>query len=326
VCEDNGQSEKVFPNLPIHKTEASVDSLTALLKTEKTVLLQYVGYGYSPSGSPKWLADALAHWKAEEPSRKLAVMFHETWATAKPWQRTFWQSGAQKQCVSRLLRLADLVVTSNDGNKSDLESLRANKSIEIIPIGPNMNLSSDAAKDWTQLLVFGQQATRVKALNRHQTLVKELVSNGLVKRIILAGKAAEPGREPAQELIRSWNLDVPLQSYYNFAPDKVPQEILHSGLAIVSTQSTFLLKSGVFQSIAQMGAIAITLKERDPGHPLVEDQHYLSYQADKIPALVEKLKDSEHLQNMSQATSELSRTFFSWENIARQWKDRLNDT
>jgi hypothetical protein len=325
VLESADESRNALRGAPVRAVHKSKSSLQQELKDEGKLLLQYSLYGYDRNGAPEWLIAALTEWKAQNPQSKLAIMFHETWATGKPWQKAFWQTSSQKRCLKQLLQLADVAVTSNEANKRDLDSLNITTEVSLIPLGPSFDVSAGDGKNWQQLLIFGQQGTRLRSLERHEDLIKALVSNGTVKKIVIGGKAADVANEPSKVLLESWHLPVEIEEVYNFDPERVPTALTNCGLAIISTQSTYLLKSSVFQTVAQIGTIAITLHEHEPGSPLINGEHFLSYTRSTIPALIERLRNTADLEKISRNVRQLSKVSFSWESIGRRWKEKLDD-
>src|SRR4030095_12051398 len=92
VLEGAEASRVTYPDVTIDSFSPSQPGLIHALESvaSDVVILHYVGYGFDSKGAPRWLPDALEAWKSAQPGRKVAVMFHETWAEGKPWQRAFW--------------------------------------------------------------------------------------------------------------------------------------------------------------------------------------------------------------------------------------------
>lgn len=323
VFEGAAESEKVFAGAKVENVPKSTEPFLAALNGEKNLVLQYSPYGYAPNGAGFWLVDALQKWKRKHSDAKLAVMFHEAWAHGMPWQRVFWQSAAQRKCVNDLLNITDVAVTSNEGIKRRLDSLNTGKTISLIPLGSSFDLEPPKEKNFKHLLAFGQEGTRLYGLQRHEKLIKAMAERGLIKRIVIAGKKSSD-QDPSETLVRSWNLPIEVMTAYNFSPQQIPSEVTECGLALVHAQSTFLLKSSVFQFLAQAGTVAITWREEPAGAPVVEGQHYLAYKAGDNSKILEELGDAGKLEQISNNVRGLSKTSFSWETITRRWKDALD--
>jgi hypothetical protein len=133
-----------------------------------------------------WLPDALGRWQTEEPARQVAVMFHEIWASGKPWQCALWHSRARE-----LIKIASHAAVSVKINADALASLEPEKRIAIIPIGANLSVSPAAEKQWDRVLIFGREATRFATIRQHQRLIKALDRQRLVETIVLGGQKVE---------------------------------------------------------------------------------------------------------------------------------------
>src|SRR5271154_3670380 len=125
VLDGAQESQSQWPEVEIRQLAGTREDLALQLETVKvdTVVLQYVGYGYDPNGAPFWLAEAVADWRGDNPARRLIIMFHETWSSGKPWERAFWQMQAHQRCVTQLLNVASLAVTSTRANAESLRTL-----------------------------------------------------------------------------------------------------------------------------------------------------------------------------------------------------------
>jgi hypothetical protein len=321
VCEGAVESKRHWQEVDVFNFEKSTAGLLqGLAKTKSaTVVLQYVGYGYDRDGQPVWLAEALSKWRGADPSRQLIVMFHETWATGRPWQRAFWHSHAQKRCAAELLSLASRVVTSNSATLRDLKSLNGNLDIDIIPIGASFSLQHNKEKNWRQLLVFGKYQSRLRALKMHSALIHELARLGLIDRIILAGESGTDDR--LDKLISSWNLPIEIISCYDFPSDNLPDEILGSGISLMHTESTCLSKSTSFHLAALLGQVPITVEELDPGESLSRCEHYLSYRKQQRDEIKQELSDHKLLHKIATNLATLGTTCYSWQSIAARWRN-----
>jgi hypothetical protein len=294
--------------------------LTALEKQPySTVFLQYVGYGYSPDGAPMWLPGALGHWQAEEPARQVAVMFHEMWANGTPWQRAFWYSRSQKRCARELLKIASHAAVSVKINADAAAFLEPEKRIAIIPIGANFSVSPAAEKQWDRMLIFGREATRLATIRQHQRLIKALDRQRIVKTIVLGGEKVESSSDPALAFLRKLRLNNEINVCYNFPANAVPEEVTMCGLALMYTQSTYLLKSGSFQLAARLGQVAITRDEGPADEPFSSGTHFLSYRSEEVSKLARELQDRSRLSGIAAACQSASQQYFNWERIAELW-------
>jgi hypothetical protein len=150
-----------------HTKASLIEYLSGYLDTRSTVLLHYVGYGYSKQGCPTWLIDGLEHWKVKHPSAQLVTMFHEIAASGPPWSRAFWTSGLQKNLTKRLVQISDRIITSkklyaeilqdySQGRFSDVPTLPV-----FSTVGEPSNLPDLSARQ-RHLVIFGGQGRRNK--------------------------------------------------------------------------------------------------------------------------------------------------------------------
>lgn len=317
-------SRKLWPEAEIFEFDLSRDGIRRALEEQQasTVVLQYVGYGYDNGGQPFWLPEALRDWLRERQDRRLIVMFHETWARGRPWQRAFWQSGKQRRCAAELLDIAAVAVTSNAAGVRDLKSLNIPTKLYLIPLGSSFSLSAAEYKNWRSLVVIGKEHSRLRALKTHSSFLKQISKAGLIDKLVLAGQSQDPGADSGRHLIDSWKLPVDLDCAYNFASNNVPDTVLTSGLSLMHTQSTWILKSTSFQLAAQLGQVPIAIEEHYPGEPLIPGKHYLSYRSGQTGKVISCLKSPEVLSSIAHELSLLGQTYLSWTAIANAW-DRL---
>jgi hypothetical protein len=129
------------------------------------VLLHYAGYGYQKRGCPVWLVHGLSSWKSHYPQRRLVVMFHELFATGRPWQSSFWASPLQKFLAQALARMADHCLTNLTRSAQALTAMtgRSLSSFTVLPVFSNAG-QSPAPKPWherqARMIVFGSAASR----------------------------------------------------------------------------------------------------------------------------------------------------------------------
>lgn len=289
----------------------------------EVILLQYVGYGYAVNGAPTWLTAALEKWKRQNHSIALVVMFHETWPNVRPWQRTFWRIGSQKHCICQILDVATTVVTSVQANADSLRTLRPEKPVQIIPIGSSFPVhTGDESKDWKSLVIFGKEKTRMHALRVHEKAIRKLDSSQAINTIILAGERMQQ-TDPCKALLEAMRLSAKITGAYNFPNDAVPDIVSSCGLALIYSQTTYLLKSTAFHLAASLGQVSLTKREHR-ADPIVQDGvHFLSYDERNIGELVEQLADTASLKKISTNCRALSRDELSWNRLGKLWSTVL---
>lgn len=322
VLDSARESQEFWPQVNILQTEHNENSLVGTLNSLSvdTVFLQYVGYGYDFNGAPFWLVAALEKWLAQNNNRKLVTMFHESIAGGMPWQRVFWYQGKQKQCINKLLHLSHKIATSCQPNKLSLLRIYNSKPIEIIPLGCSFSVTACKDKNWQQLLVFGKEYARLRAIRLHKHLLKSLVDKGLINKLVLAGQLSS-STDQTLALVKQVSPNLPVSTYYNFPSDAVPQEIQESGLSLMHTQSTHLLKSTSFHLAARLGQIAIAVDAGLPEPPFHSGQHLLAYKHNLT--IESAISNKQQLQAMSNQLLEIANSYLAWPAIAHRWQEVL---
>lgn len=325
VVSGAAESCKHWPEVSIDQFNPDATGLLSALEriNADIVLLQYVGYGYESSGRPYWLCEALEAWRASGPKKRLIVMFHETWASGFPWQKVFWQQSGQQRCAARLLSMASPAVTSNQATLRDLESLALSSELITIPLGSSFSVESSIDKRWNQLLIFGKEPSRLRAVTSHGSVVRGMAAARLIDRIVLAGQCSSPDGDRGKLLIESWSLPVEVTSEFNFQRDEVPIGVTSCGLSLMHTQSTCLLKSTSFQLAAKLGQVPIVIQEEDLGDSVYQGKHYLGYKSGSTETVLEALRNPAGLESISANISELGATKLSWTEIAKSWSALL---
>jgi hypothetical protein len=144
---------------------------------EPSVLLQLSGYGYSPRGCPFWLLRGLRRWKQRHPGAYLVTMFHELYATAPPWRKTFWVSPAQKMVVAGLARVSDVAATNIERHRRRLERFDPSKEKQVQTLAVPSNVGEPASPGELRaraksMVIFGLPGSRQRA---YETRASELL-------------------------------------------------------------------------------------------------------------------------------------------------------
>ena len=100
------------------------------------MLVHVSGYGYAPRGAPFWLAQGLSQWLAKRSDIKVIGVFHELFATGRPWQSSFWFGALQAYVTRRIWRLCDAAITTNTLYMEQLRAWRVADCppIELLPV------------------------------------------------------------------------------------------------------------------------------------------------------------------------------------------------
>lgn len=323
VASNHDESQKNFPEASV--TPLCKDRLASQLEESgsEAVLLQFVGYAYDQHGVPEYLSAELQKWRSRNATRRLIVMFHETWyKDFTPWRRAYWYSSGQRRVVSEILKLSDVAVTTNGYYKSMLDSLHTEKEVKVIPIGSNF-VVEPVERDWRKLLIFGLD--RVHAIESHEKLLRLLSKEKLIDTITLAGASnGDQGKNDVAK-IEKMCPEVQVTTSFNFPLDQVPLAVKQPGLSLVDIHSALLAKSGRFHLSCCLKQVAICQWSTEPGKPFEDRKNYLSYSTHAINQLIPHIRDHQQLQAIGDNAYVLAQTEFDWHHIASQWTSLINN-
>ena len=102
--------------VPKRKAQILADTIQ-LLSAEtnaRAVVLHFSGYSYEKRGVPVWLVQGLRIWSRRAGRVPLLTIFHELYATGRPWQGAFWVSPLQKRIARSILNLSSAAITPID--------------------------------------------------------------------------------------------------------------------------------------------------------------------------------------------------------------------
>jgi hypothetical protein len=129
------------------------------------MLIHMSGYGYSADGAPTLLAESLETVRGSGQFR-IAVFFHETFASGPPWKSAFWHSHRQQKALRRIIAQSGLNATST-GRHVEWLGRESRKQggfpIELMPVFSAAG-ETDALLPFNErkpvMLVFGLAGTR----------------------------------------------------------------------------------------------------------------------------------------------------------------------
>lgn len=137
------------------------------------IVVHYVGYGYQRRGVPAQLARLLEGPRVARIAKdvKLIVVFHEVAAFGPPWRSSFWLHPLQRTVARRVLRAANIVVTSLEQYRRLLGALDPAKSVEVIgipsTIGEPERVPEPEHRE-PRLVVFGSDGVRRRAWSAYR--------------------------------------------------------------------------------------------------------------------------------------------------------------
>lgn len=285
-------------------------------------LLHYSGYGYAPDACPQWLLDGLARWKQARPAAALQVFFHEL-ATEEPWwRRTAWSQPRQRRIIGGIARLAERVATSCP---HFVAGLRVSFGIDaarlaMVPVPPTLATAPGApppvkgrTRDLTAL-VFGLAGTRQRTLREHGALLRRLVTEGIVARLVVAGQGATAAE--ARNL-RHGTLTVAAR------PDLEAEEFMalarEADFGLTWNWAPILTKSTVFANLCALGLPAIVGERagsQDTGLPIEPAMLACNGRADNVRRIAAAIAEPATRATLQANARRLAETVLGWPSVA----------
>lgn len=237
--------------------ERTAESLLRALEQggERTVLLQFSGYGYADRGLCFWLLEGLRRWKARDQRRRLVTMFHELYAFGPPWRTSFWTSWPQRRIAEQLAGVSDQAVCGRDEARAQL-SRWAKREVLSVPVFSNVGELPDPPSLENRepiAVVFGQLPLRIRCwatVARARHLIHDLN----IKKILDIG----PGETANCELL-------PFESRALGAleTEDISTVLRQARLAIIAYDDRRLASSGTFAAYCAHGCLTVNTIGRD---------------------------------------------------------------
>lgn len=209
------------------------------------ILVHLSGYGYSADGAPTLLAEALESVRADGRFR-VAVFFHELFATGVPWKSAFWYSQRQKRAVRRIAETCDLLVTNSRSYSDwlDRETARQSASrIQCMPVFSHVGEAEQripvADRD-PVMAVFGLAGTRQNAYRELSTLGIMLHQLGIQEILDIGPEFEAPGELHG----------IPVRPMGVLAATEIARQFSRSTFGFLSYPHMPLAKSGYSRATA----------------------------------------------------------------------------
>lgn len=267
------------------RTQSLADRLTGMLsgrlalapatptaQQRCSVLLHFSGYGYDPRGLCGWLLKELRNAQRQlGPQLRIVTLFHELFASGRPWQSAFWLQPLQAGIAGRLAALSAALATNT---AQHAQWLRAQQGVtgrlQVRPVfsnfAPPLRLPTLAARE-PALIVFGSATTRARALRRLAAHTQTLQALG-IEVISEVG----PGTLSI-DLKQRWQH----QHLGLLPPAEVAQQLLRHRFALIDYPAPYLAKSSVLAAYAAHGnAVLNTAAAAPDADGLHAGQHYTS--------------------------------------------------
>jgi hypothetical protein len=127
----------------------------------------------------------------------LVTIFHELYASGRPWQSAFWLSPLQKHIARRILNLSSLAITPTDLYRKRLSRLREDSAIKItaMPVFSNVGEPSCVAPPCTRsaaAVVFGLAGVEDRLFGTYRLQTERIISALGIETIFDVGPRLSP--------------------------------------------------------------------------------------------------------------------------------------
>lgn len=218
------------------------------------VLVHYSGYGYARRGAPIWLLTTLKRLRAEKPSIRIIVMFHELFASGPAWTSAFWMSPAQRWVARGLARIADAIVTNREEYGAWLSvQISGSKPLHVIPVFSNLGESSpplSLAARPAGLLVYAGGEGGEDRTELEQVAIRSAQQFGLSEIHVFGAKLDLKGHGPAS-----------LHQHGFLNEEALAGLFANSRFGLLDYNARYLGKSGIFAAMAAHGVCPILLED-----------------------------------------------------------------
>ena len=223
------------------------------------VLLHFSGYGYQKRGVPFWLVHGLRAWRRRAKGLPLFTVFHELYATGRPWESAFWASPVQKWIARSILGLSSAAITPTHLYRKQLLRWDGRGATEIacMPVFSNIGEPGCGplfrARPATAA-VLGLAGVEDRLYGRYRQQLERVVAAMGIEKVFDIG----PRLSPAPRILAG----VPVISK-GVLPQHAISEILHHArFGLIAYPVDVIGKSGVFAAYVAHGVIPIVFCER----------------------------------------------------------------
>jgi len=247
----------------------TISKLAGQAENKVVVLLEYSGYGYAKRGAPLWLLRGLQKVCGKN-GIPLVTMFHELYATGKPWSSAFWMSPAQRYVAARLARLSNAVVTNREFSANWLEKyIREDKPLQVQPVFSNVG-EPESVPPFEErepyAVVFGGKSMKQRLYSEWDSSIDSFLKKAGIKKIIDIG-----GTDKSLPQIGG----LPVEPV-GIQPASVVSEYLKNGkVGLLRMPLHCLTKSGVFAAYAAHGLVVGVRSEECGSKLLSKGKHFV---------------------------------------------------
>jgi hypothetical protein len=248
----------------VPKREARILADTVQLLSAETnaraVVLHLSGYGYQKKGAPVWLVHGLQIWSRRAGRVPLLTIFHELYATGRPWQSAFWLSPLQKHIARGILNLSSAAITPTDLYSKRLSEWRDGNGIKItrMPVFSNVGEPGCGPAPCARTaaaVVFGLSGgVENYVFGIYRSEIERIISALGIEKIFDVG--------PRLSAIPRTLAGAPVISKGVLPQGAVSELLQRARFGFIAYPLDRMGKSGVFAAYAAHGVVPIVLSEK----------------------------------------------------------------
>ena len=216
------------------------------------VLLHYAGRAYHRLGFPLWMPRALTKWRRQFPAGRLMVFFHEVPGELPITSRHHWLGRLNSHVISRLAKLADVVITNTESHRAALRKICRRDDVQLLPIPSNIPAAaaSAASPARSEFIIFGLPFGRWQTLQAFDPDIRRWSESGRLTNLHLVGPADDRFAREADDLIASWPDSSMVVRHGRLAAVEVSAVLGVAGFALTNVTQHTWSKSGAFMAAA----------------------------------------------------------------------------
>jgi hypothetical protein len=247
--------------VPKRKGQVLADTIR-LLSAEtnaRAVVLHFSGYGYHKRGVPVWLVQGLRIWRRRAGATPLLTIFHELYASGRPWQSAFWLCPLQKWIARNILNLSSVAITPTDLYSKRLSGWRDGSAIKItaMPVFSGVGepgCGSPPCARAATAVVFGLAGVEDRLFRIYRQKMEGIISALGIEKIFDIG--------PRLFSIPGTLAGAPVISKGVLPQCALSEQLHHARFGFLAYPLDFVGKSGVFAAYAAHGVVPIVLSEK----------------------------------------------------------------
>jgi hypothetical protein len=260
---DATPAEDDWKTVCVAKRQAQILADTVqLLSAESNacaLVLHFSGYGYQKRGVPLWLVQGLRLWNRRASRLPLLTIFHELYATGRPWQSSFWVSPLQKQIARSILNLSSAAIAPTDWYRKRLSEWRDGRPIEVttMPVFSNVGEPGRCSAPRTRsaaAVVFGLAGVEDRLFGIYRPDLERIIAALSIEKIFDVG--------PRFSSVPRTLAGVPVISKGVLPRAAVSELLQRTRFGFIAYPLDFIGKSGVFAAYAAHGVVPIVLSDK----------------------------------------------------------------